>query len=147
MSGPAEARYRDASGRRLWSGGLATAVVAALTAVVGILVIRRLFGIQVLAPKEAGAWGDASTAGYALASAGLAILATALVQVLLRTTPRAISFFQWIMVLLVVIAVVLPLSLGASLDTRIATAVLNLVIGWTITAMISGIASPRHRAW
>ncbi|TDD90619.1 hypothetical protein E1202_08315 [Saccharopolyspora karakumensis] len=147
MSGSAEARYRDGSSRRLWSGGLATAVVAALTAVVGILVIRRLLGIQVLAPKEAGAWGDASTVGYALGSAGLAVVATALLQVLLRTTPRALSFFQWIMLLLVVIAVVLPLSLDASLDTRIATAVLNLVIGWTITAMISGVAVTRRRSW
>lgn len=62
-------------------------------------------------------------------------MATALLQVLLHTTPRATSFFQWIMLLIVVIAVVLLLSLGASLDTRIATAVLNLVIGWTITAI------------
>ncbi|MEB3366565.1 DUF6069 family protein [Saccharopolyspora mangrovi] len=96
---------------------------------------------------ETGAWGDANTVGYAVGAAGFAVVATALIQVLLRTTPRAISFFQWIMMLLVVIAVVLPLSLDASLDTRIATAVLNLVLGWTITAMVSGNASPRRRAW
>lgn len=123
------------------------AVVAALTAVVGILVIRRLLDIQVLAPKEAGAWGDANTVGYAVGSAGLVVMATALLQVLLRTTPRATSFFPWIMALIIVIAVVLPLTLDASLDTRIATAVLNLVIGWTITAVISGVASPRRRSW
>lgn len=56
--------------------------------------IRGLLGIQMLAPKEAGAWCDANTAGYALASAGLAVVATALLQVLLHTTPRATSSFN-----------------------------------------------------
>jgi hypothetical protein len=38
-------------------------------ALAGILVCRWLFGIPVLAPRQDGAWGDASTAGYAIAAA------------------------------------------------------------------------------
>ena len=39
---------------RLWTGGLATAVVAALVAVVGVLFARGLFDVPVLAPTEEG---------------------------------------------------------------------------------------------
>jgi hypothetical protein len=60
---------RTIDARQLWSGGAATAMVAALIALVGILVCRWLFGIPVLAPRQDGAWGDASTAGYAIAAA------------------------------------------------------------------------------
>jgi hypothetical protein len=45
---------------KLWAGGAATAAVAAVIAVAGILLGRRLFGIDVLAPNGQGVWGDAS---------------------------------------------------------------------------------------
>jgi len=60
---------RTVDARQLWSGGAATAVVAALIALAGILVCRWLLGIPILAPRQDGAWGDASTAGYAIAAA------------------------------------------------------------------------------
>ena len=63
---------RTVDARQLWSGGAATAVVAALIALAGILVCRWLFNIPVLAPRQDGAWGDASTAGYAIAAAAAA---------------------------------------------------------------------------
>ncbi len=62
--GPRSSRQVDA--RPLWSGGVATAVVAALIALVGILVARWLFHLSFLSPRRAGAWGDASTGGYVL---------------------------------------------------------------------------------
>jgi Family of unknown function (DUF6069) len=82
--------------RQLWSGGAATAVVAALIALVGILVCRWLFNIPVLAPRQDGAWGDASTAGYAIAAAAAALVATAIMRLLLIATPRPQMFFTWI---------------------------------------------------
>jgi hypothetical protein len=39
---------------RLWTGGLATALVAALVAVVGVLIARGLFDDPVLAPAREG---------------------------------------------------------------------------------------------
>ena len=62
--------------------GAATAVVAALIALSGILVCRWLFNIPVLARQD-GAWGDASTAGYAVAAAAVALVATAIMHLLL----------------------------------------------------------------
>ncbi|NUT52589.1 MAG: hypothetical protein HOV94_35680 [Saccharothrix sp.] len=125
---------------RLWSGGAATALAAGLTAVVGILVIRWLLDVPVLAPRGDGAWGNANTLTYALVTAAVALAATALVQLLAATTPNYTRFFNWIMMLVTAIAVVLPLSLGASLGSRIATAVLNLVLGLSITSALGGVA-------
>ena len=73
---------------RLWAGGLATAVVAALIAVVGILVGRGLFGVAVLAPKGAGVWGDADTGWYALGAALFSLAATGLMTATLPHVGR-----------------------------------------------------------
>jgi hypothetical protein len=51
---------------RLWTGGVATAVVAALVAVVGVLIARGLLDVTVLAPTEEGVLGNANTARLAL---------------------------------------------------------------------------------
>jgi len=72
---------------RLWAGGIASAVVAALAGVVGFLVVRGLFGIPVLAPAADGGWGDISTTMYALSAAFAALLATGLVLILFTPAP------------------------------------------------------------
>jgi hypothetical protein len=66
LSESASSSDRTVDARQLWSGGAATAVVAALIAVAGILVCRWLFNVPILAPRQDGAWGNASTAEYAL---------------------------------------------------------------------------------
>ncbi|MTD54903.1 DUF6069 family protein [Amycolatopsis pithecellobii] len=121
---------------RLWAGGVATAIVAALVAIVGILIARGLAGVAILAPKGSGLWGNANTATYAIVSALVALAATGLLHLLSVATPRPATFFGWIMVLVTLIAVVLPLSLPVALDTKIATGLLNLVIGLTITSLL-----------
>ena len=132
---------RTVDARLLWSGGAATAVVAALIALVGILVCRWLFNIPILAPRQDGAWGNASTAEYALAAAAAALLATAIMHLLLIATPRPLLFFNWIMALGTVIAVVYPFSTTAPLSQKIATAVINLVLGAAIGSLVNGTAA------
>ena len=127
--------------RRLWSGGAATAVVAALIALVGILVCRWLFNSPILAPHQDGAWGDASSAGYAVAAAAAALAATAIMHLLLIATPRPQMFFTWIMGLATVIAVVYPFSTTAPLSQKVATAVINLALGAAIGSLINGTAA------
>jgi hypothetical protein len=126
--------------RQLWSGGAATAVVGWLIALAGILVCRWLFGIPVLAPRQDGAWGDASTAGYAIAAAA-ALVATAVMHLLLIATPRPQMFFAWIIGLATVIAVVYPFGTTAPPSQKVATAVINLVLGAAIGSLINGIAA------
>lgn len=142
----AETRYQiDAA--RLWAGGAATAVVAGLVAVVGILIVRGLTSVAILAPKGSGVWGNANTVTYALLSAAAGLLATALMHLLAVTTPSASQFFGWIMMLLTLIAVVLPLSIAVDWPSKIATALLNLAIGVVITIVVTSMAANATRRY
>jgi Family of unknown function (DUF6069) len=126
--------------KMLWSGGAATAVVAGLIALVGILVCRWLFKVPILAPSRDGAWGDASTAGYVFAAAAVALAATGLMNLLLFATPYPRVFFGWIIGLATVVAVVFPFSTTAPLSNKAATAVVNLVLGIAIGSLIGEVS-------
>ena len=125
---------------RLWAGGVATGVVAALIGVVGILVIRGVLDIDVLAPASKGAWESTSALEYAGAAFVGALLATALMQVLLATTPRPLLFFGWIMFLVTVLAGVWPFTTSADLENQIATCVLNVLVVAAIWSLVAGSA-------
>jgi hypothetical protein len=126
---------------KLWPGGIATALVAALVALAGVLVCRWLFGIPLLAPKSDGAYGDAHTTGLVLLAAAAALVATGLVHLLLLGTPRPLTFFAWIIGLGTVLAVLVPFSTSAPLTAKLATAVVDLVLGVAIGSLISGVAA------
>jgi hypothetical protein len=128
----------DAS--RLWPGGIATAVVAALVALAGVLISRWLFGIPLLAPRSDGAYGDARTTGLVLAAGAAALVATALMHLLLISTPRPQVFFGWIVALATMLAVLFPFSTGAPLTAKFATAIVDLVLGIAIGSLISSVA-------
>ncbi|GGK53232.1 DUF6069 family protein [Nocardia camponoti] len=126
---------------KLWAGGIGTAVVAALLVVVAIMLVRSVLGIAILSPEGAGAYGTVSTTSYAVAAAGAALLATALLMVLLLAMPSPLTFFTWICLLVTAVAVILPFTLVADWDAKIATAVINLLIGLCITTMLSSVGS------
>jgi hypothetical protein len=81
------------------------------------------------------------------ASAAIALFATAIMHLLLLSTPRPRVFFNWIIGLATVIAVVFPFSTTASVDQKAATALVNLVLGIAIGSLISGVSmrATRHR--
>lgn len=124
---------------RLWAGGLATAVVAALIALVGLLIVRVVLRIALLAPEEAGAFGDGDTVVLCLSAAAAALAATGLVHLLLLATPRPLSYFAWIVGLLTVVAVVLPL-LSDRPPAIALQSVIHLVIGLAIGSLVAGAA-------
>jgi hypothetical protein len=126
---------------QLWSGGVATAVVAALIALVGILICRWTLGIPILAPSHDGAWGNAHTPEYVLAVAFIALAATGIMYLLVLGTPSPGLFFGWIIALATAVAVVYPFSTGAPLDQKAATAVVDLVIGIAIGSLLSAVAA------
>ena len=125
----------------LWAGGLATAVVAALAYAVGVVIVRVLFDIPVLAPEREGALGDSTTWQLAGTAFVIALLATALMHLLLVVTPRPYSFFGWIMGLGTVLVTVLPFARDAPLSSQVATAIINLIVGATITSLVRGVAA------
>lgn len=125
---------------RLWAGGAATAIVAALIALVGVLICRWTLGIPILAPESDGAWGSAHTGEFVLAAAVVALAATAVLHLLMLATPDPGTFLKWIMALVTLAAVVYPFSTSAPLDQKIATAVVVLVLGVAIASLLSAVA-------
>jgi hypothetical protein len=128
-------RVRPDSGR-FWAGAVATAIVAALIALVGILICRWTLNIPILAPAGDGAWGDAHTGEYVLVAALIALAAAGLLYLLVLSTPNPGLFFRWIIGLVTLIAVVYPFSSGAPLEQKFATAIVNLVVGVAIGSLL-----------
>jgi hypothetical protein len=139
---------RDAATNRVrpdsaqfWAGVVATAVVAALIALVGILICRWTLHIPILAPAGDGAWGNAHTAEYALVSGLIAIIAGGLLYLLVIGTPQPNLFFDWIMGLATLAAVVYPFSTSAPVDQKAATAIVDLVLGIAIISLLTAVAA------
>lgn len=132
---------RSVDPAQLWPGGIATAVVAALVALLGILAFRWLFDVPILAPASAGAYGDAQTTEYVLGAAGVALIATGLLHLLLITTPRPLIFFGWIIALATLVAVLFPFGTPAPLSQKFATATVNLFIGIAIGGLLTAVGA------
>ena len=137
---------RQVNATRLWSAGLATAVVAALVAMVGVLIVRALLRIDLYAPTDAGAFGSGVTVVLCLGAALAALAATGLAHLLLLSTPRPLAYFSWIVGLVTAAAVVLPFTYAAHLAVALAQAVIHLVIGIAIGSLVSGAASSALRS-
>jgi Family of unknown function (DUF6069) len=121
---------------RLWAGGFATAVVAAIVALVGVLVGEALLDSDMIEPPLLPI-GNSLAVRYAFTAAALALVATALAHLLALTTPRPRGFFSWIVGLVTVVGVVLPFTEEGSLGSRLATAVVDLVIGLCVLSLLS----------
>jgi hypothetical protein len=119
---------------RLWSAGLATALVAALVGLVGVLIVRAL-GVSVYAPHEFGTFGDTTTLLLCAGAALAALAATGLAHLLILSTPRPMAYFGWIVGLLTVVAAVLPILAGGPAAVLLAEAVIHLIIGIAIAVL------------
>ena len=131
---------------RLWAAGVATALVCALIGLVGVLVVRVIFNVALYAPKEASAVGDIDTGLLCLAAAGGALVATALVHLLLLSTPRPLAYFAWIVALCTLAAVVVPFLSVTPISVAVAMAVIHLIIGLAIGTLITGAARAATRS-
>lgn len=127
--------------RWLWSGGVATAVVAAGVTVVGFLAVRGLLGFPVLGLRVGGRPPAATVTVYAVGAAVSALLATAVMHLLLLTNPRPRLFFGWIGSVATAVVVLAPLTVAQTWDVRLSTAALNLLLGVCITTLVSATAA------
>jgi hypothetical protein len=130
---------------QLWAGGVATAIVAGLIALVGVLASRWLLNIPILSPRQAGAYGNAHTTALVLLAAAAALAATALIHLLLLSTPRPLAFFGWIIALATVVVVLLPFRTDAPLADKAATAIVVGVIGIAIGSLLTSVADRATR--
>ena len=126
---------------QFWAGAAATAVVAALIALVGILVSRWALNIPILAPTGDGAWGNAHTGEYVLLAALAALIAAGVLYLLELGAPAPRVFFGWIMGLATLAAVVYPFSTSAPLEQKAATAIVNLILGIAIASLLSAVSA------
>ncbi|MFD4369877.1 DUF6069 family protein [Rhodococcus sp. NPDC058521] len=125
---------------RLWTGALASAVVAALVAIVGYMVVDRLLEIPVVTP----AWnwvGNTPMTTIAVHAAAAALIAAALLQLLTWTTPQPQTFFNWIATLATAVAALWPFAVDATTESRVGSGVIYLVVGLTIVSLTNGVAS------
>jgi hypothetical protein len=127
--------------RTLWAGGVATAIVAALVALVGVVVCRWLFNIPLLSPESQGTYGDAHTTDVVIVAAAAALLATGLAHLLLTAAPRPMTFFTWIVALITLLLVLFPFSTSAPISQKLATAAVTLVIGFAIGSLLNAVGS------
>ena len=123
---------------RLWAGGAATAVVAALVALVGVLIGDGVLDLEMVEPPLLPIGGSFAVR-YALTAACLALVATGLAHLLAVTTPRPRAFFSWIVGLATLVGVVLPFATSGTLGGKLATATVDLVIGLCILSLLSSV--------
>jgi len=128
-------------GKRWWAGGAATAIVAALVALVALLIVTVALDIKPVAPS----WllGDGAdwtlSTRFAVTAAVSALAATALLQLLVVTTPRPRAFFGWIVTLVTLAAAVTPFAVSTDSSRQLATAVTILAVGIVIGSLCSAV--------
>ena len=123
---------------RLWTGGLATAAVAALVGLVGSLVIRVLFEHVPVGAASAHVFTGETAGLLCLFAAVAALAATGVAHLLTVSTPDPLSYLGWIIGLSTAAAVVVPLLGAIPLIAASALAVVNLVIGLAIGSLVVG---------
>ena len=126
---------------RFWAGVAATAVVAAVTGLVGVLIVEGILDLT-LHPPRLNVFGlESHSARYAVAGVLATVLAGGLFHLLLVAAPRPEAFFTWIVLLLTLAAALTPFALTDDTADAIATGVLNAAIGLAILTLLRGVAA------
>lgn len=118
-----------------WIGAGLTAVIAALTGLIGLVVAQGILGVPVLL-ESGSTLSPVNVTAYGLAAAGLALAAGGLYGAMLRVAPRPTTYFSWLTGLVTVLAALLPFTTGASLHSQIALGLINLAVGLVIAVSV-----------
>lgn len=135
---------RDLDAAKLWTGGIATAVVAALIGLVGALVLRAAMQ-QGLHVPVGTAFGEQATVLLCTLAATGALAATGLAHLLVLSTPRPLAYLGWIIGLATAAFAVLPFLTTTVLPLAAAQAVITVVIGMAIGSLVTGSAASARR--
>lgn len=124
---------------KLWAGGAATACVAALVAVVGVLICSGVLDVRLVRPALLLNITDSFALDYALTAVVLTMIATALAHVLLLSTPRPRTFFTWIIVLATMAGAAAPFAIGSEVSSQVATACINVALGICVLSLLKSV--------
>lgn len=127
--------------RRLWAGGAATACVAALVALIGVLLFNSVLDVKLVQHPLLLTLTGSLAVNYAVTAFVAALAATGIAHLLTATTPRPRLFFGWIVGLATVAAMVVPFAAEASTASKVSTAVINMVVGIAIGSLLTGVLS------
>ena len=130
---------------RLWAGGVATAVVAALVAFVGVVICQGALSLTMVHPPLLPIGGSFAIR-YAVTAFVLALVATGLAHLLVLTTPRPRAFFSWIVGLATLAGVGLPFALDGTTGGQLATALVDLLIGVAVLSLLNSVMGRAVRA-
>ncbi len=125
--------------RRLWGGGLATACVAALVAVAGVMICQYVLDISLVRPALLLDVADSFRLDYAITAFVLALVATGVAHGVAVATPRPRAFFGWIMGLATVCGAAAPFAIGNNLESQVATACINVALGICIWSLVASV--------
>lgn len=130
----------DSPGRRLdaarlWAGGVMTAGLVGLTAMAAVLLVRGVMGIAVFSAPS----GGGSTGWLAGGAAVVALTATGLLHLLLRSASRPGRLFSRIVAVSTAALVVWPFTTSASTETKVGTCVVFLAIGAALGSLLSAV--------
>jgi len=120
---------------RFWAGVAATAVVAALAAALGVVVLD-VFDVSLLDPPI----GSSRGLGWAGAAVVAAVLGGVILLLLVMTTPRPRVFFGWIVFLVTASAAVLPFTRDTTTEAQVATCALCVLIGLVVGTSLGAVA-------
>ncbi|MQY02104.1 DUF6069 family protein [Actinomadura macrotermitis] len=137
MTGPGPEGEPKIDALRLWGGGLATALVAALVAFLGVLITHGVLGVRLLVPEREEALADTAAGAYVLAAAAGALVTTLVLQLLVVLTARPMDFFARVTGLLTMVLTIAPFITGAALAREVATGLVNLFVGLTIASLLT----------
>ncbi|GAA3703362.1 hypothetical protein GCM10022399_19900 [Terrabacter ginsenosidimutans] len=148
---PGEPPHVAVDARRLWTGGAATACVAALVAWIGVLVGQGVLDISLTTTAVVVHVSDSLSLNYAVTAFLMALAATAMAHLLSATTPRPRAFFSWIVGLVTLAAMILPFARGGETDAAVCVGVINLALGLCIGSLLAAVLSrtvvDTERSW
>jgi uncharacterized protein DUF6069 len=123
---------------RLWGGGVATGLVAALVALVGVLICS-ILDVRLVRPALLLDVVDRFAGDYALTAFVLTLIATAVAHLAALATPRPRMFFSWIIGLATLAGVAAPFAIDDHTESQVATACINLVLGLCVLSLLGGV--------
>jgi hypothetical protein len=133
---------RELDAPALWAGVMATAVVAGLIAILGVVAAHVVFGTNVVRPDGERSFADATVSGLALSAVVLALIGGVLVHVLAYLTGRALLFFGCIVTLETALLALWPFTTNAASLPKLATSMVHLAIGTAVVCLTT--TSTRH---
>lgn len=121
---------------RFWAGAVTTAVVAGLAALLWVLVFTGVFDVPILQ----SILGSRLALGHALSAGIAALIAAAVLNLLILSTPRPRLFFGWIVALATASLAVFPLAVTRDVDASLATGGMVIMVGLIIGTSLAAVA-------